>query len=131
MSAAPAPCYDPNKKAMVYALSITVVAGLLLLALIGGAAVLARRAAGAAAEGRAPFGRWRWYPSPLALLLLIPLAGLLLWRFFPALLFLPFILPFFWRGRRTRRPPFFIWNARRRWPSEGERDNGRDGTEDQ
>ena len=114
---------------MVYALTITVVAGLLLLALIGGVALLARRAADAAAEGRAPFGRWRWYPSPLALLILIPLAGLLLWRFFPLVLIVPFILPFFWRGRGNRRPPFFIWGARKRWPSAGERHNGRDDME--
>ncbi len=109
---------------MVYALAITVAAGLVLLALIGGVALLARRAAGAAAEGRAPFGRWRWYPSPLALLLLIPLAGLLLWRFFPVLIFVPFILPFFWRRRGRRRPPFFVWRAGRRLPPKGQRRNG-------
>ena len=86
---------------MIYAFTITIVAGLLLLALIGIAASLVRRAAGA---GDWPWrGRWRWYPSPLGLLVLLPVAGLLLWRLVPELLFLPIILPFVWRGRLFRR----------------------------
>ena len=86
---------------MIYALTITVAAGLLLLALIGFAVALVRRVAGV---GDWPWrGRWRWYPTPLGLLVLLPLAGLLLWRLFPELLFLPIILPFFWRGRFFRR----------------------------
>ncbi len=86
---------------MTYALLITIAAALALVALVGGGALLARRAAGTASRGEAPFGSWRWYPSPLglALLVLLPLAGLLLWRAFPVFLFLPVVLPFFWRWR--------------------------------
>lgn len=64
-----------------------------------------RRLFAAAGEGRAPFGRWRWSPSPLALLLL-PLLGLLLWRIMPELLFIPIILPIFWWRRRIPAPSF-------------------------
>ncbi|OGO53283.1 MAG: hypothetical protein A2148_09160 [Chloroflexi bacterium RBG_16_68_14] len=84
---------------MVYALTITVAAGLLVLALVGLGLLLARRAD---AEGWPSLGRWRWYPSPLGLLLLLPLAGLFLWRLFPALLLFPILLPFFRRSRRIR-----------------------------
>lgn len=83
---------------MIYALVVTIAAGLLLLALLGGAVLLARRAAGAT-DGWPSFGRWRWYPSALGLALLLLAGGLLLWRLFPALLFIPIILPFFLRGR--------------------------------
>ena len=100
---------------MVYALTITIAAGVLLLLLLGGGAVLARRAAGSEANLPA-IGRLRWYPSPLGLVLLLPLAALLLWRFFPAFLFIPLIFPFFWRGRR-RGTPFFVWRSRRRTSS--------------
>ena len=77
---------------MLYALTITIAAGLALLALFAGAALLARRFA---TEGglSLPIPGWRWYPSPIGLLL-IPIAALVLWRFFPALVFLPIILPF-------------------------------------
>ncbi|MBI4571115.1 MAG: hypothetical protein HY723_04135, partial [Chloroflexi bacterium] len=52
-------------------------------------------------RGRMPsLGGWRWYPSPLGLLLLLPVLGLLVWRAFPALLVLPFVLPFFPRFHR-------------------------------
>ena len=100
---------------MVYALTITIVAGVLLLLILGGGAVLARRAAGSEVALPA-IGRLRWYPSPLGLLLLLPVAALLLWRFFPAFLFIPLIFPFFWRGRR-RGTPFFVWRSRRRTSS--------------
>jgi hypothetical protein len=81
---------------MVYALVITVAAALVLFALIGGGALLARRAPGTDLLG------WRWYPNRLGflLLLLLPAAGLLLWRAFPVFLFLPVIIPFVWRWRR-------------------------------
>lgn len=110
---------------MVYALVITIAAGVLLLFLIGGAVLFARRAA----TGNWPsIGRWRWYPSPLGLLLLLPLAGLLLWRIFPALLLLPVIFPFFLRGRRWGQPLFFLWNLGRRngRPADEARDETRD-----
>lgn len=88
---------------MIYALTIAIAAGLLLLALLAGRALLAERAGG-------NIRGWRWYPSPLAVMLLLPLAGLLLWRMAPALLVIPIIVPFFWRTRLFRR----LWNLGRR-----------------
>ncbi len=88
---------------MIYALTIIVAAGLLLLALLAARGVLAERA-GSNIRG------WRWYPSPLAVMLLMPLAGLLLWRMAPALLVIPIIVPVFWRTRLFRR----LWNLGRR-----------------
>ncbi|MDZ4278286.1 MAG: hypothetical protein U1B78_04015 [Dehalococcoidia bacterium] len=99
---------------MPYALVITIAAGLALLALIAGATLLARRATQPGASGLGSLAGWRWLPSPLGLLLLLPLAALLLWRVFPALLFLPIIVPFFWRGRRFAGPARSFWNATRR-----------------
>lgn len=77
---------------MLYALTITIAAGLALLAIFAGAALLARRLA---SEGglSLPSRGWRWYPSAIGLLLL-PIAALVLWRFFPVLLLLPIIIPF-------------------------------------
>ena len=95
---------------MIYALSITIAAGLLLLVLLGLGLALARRVA----DGDwSAVGSWRWYPSPLGLLLVLPVAGLLLFRFLPALLALPLILPLFLRGRRMGRLFFFLWNLGR------------------
>jgi hypothetical protein len=83
---------------MVYALVISIAAGVALLALIALVALTLQR-------GRLPsLGGWRWYPSPLGLLLLLPVLGLLVWRAFPALLVLPFVLPFFRRRRWFARP---------------------------
>ncbi len=87
---------------MIYALTITIAAGLLLLAVLGGAALVARRAQ---EDGGWPsIGRWRWYPNALGLTVLVLVAGLLLWRLFPALLLVPIVLPFFWRRRFFRGP---------------------------
>ena len=108
---------------MIYALTITIVVGVLALLLVGLSVVLARRAAG---RGWPSVGRWRWYPSPLGLLLLLPLAGLLLWRLFPILLFIPFILPFFRRGWRLRAPLSFFWNVGRGAPPPRRNGNGLD-----
>ena len=88
---------------MIYALAITIAAGLLLLALLGGAALLARRAAGAA-DGWPSLGSWRWYPSALGFSVLLLVTGLLLSRLFPAFLFLPIMIPFFWWRRRWGGP---------------------------
>lgn len=110
---------------MIYSLAITIAIGLLLLALLGVAVLLARRAAG---TDWPSIGRWRWYPSPLGLLLLLPLAGLLLWRLFPAILLLPIVLPFFRRGRRLATPFLFVWNLGRRAPPPGAGDDGDDRT---
>jgi len=100
---------------MLYALLLTIAAGLVALFLLSGGLLFARHAVEAARRGEAPFGRWRFYPSPLGLLLLLllPLAALVLWRVFPAFFFLPIIIPFFWRWRgrggsilrRPRRGP--------------------------
>ena len=106
---------------MIYALTITIAAGLLLLALIGFGVVLTRRAAG---RGWPSIGRWRWYPSPLGLFLLLPLVVLLLFRFLPALLVIPFILPFFRRGRRMWGPLCCLRNLGRGPQTPGSGHNG-------
>lgn len=86
---------------MIYSLTITIAAGLLFLGVIVIAVSLARRVAGS--EDWPSLRGWSWRPSPLGLLLL-PLAAILLLRFSPALIFIPFVLPFVWRkfGRRGR-----------------------------
>jgi hypothetical protein len=114
---------------MTYALIITIAAAVALLALAGGGTLLARRALGVASRGEVSLGRWRWYPSQWGwlLFLLLPVAAIVLWRFFPVFLFLPIIVPFFWRwsarGRAFgfgRRPP------RRQRPSSNGHHNGHD-----
>lgn len=113
---------------MLYALTITIAAGLLLIGLLVGITLLARRAAGNAERGLGPFAGWHWQPSSLGwlLVLLLPLAGILLWRVFPVFLFLPFIMPFVWRWRSRGRPPFdFVRRRRtRRPPTNGHRADG-------
>lgn len=64
------------------------------LLLIAAVLVLAALAASRGLAG------WRWYPSRFAMLLMLPLLGLLLWRIFPELLFIPIIIPLFWTWRR-------------------------------
>lgn len=110
---------------MVYALIITITAGVLLFLLIGGGAVLARRAA----DGEWPsLAKSRWYPSPLGLLLLVPVAVLLLWRVFPVLFILPIILPFFRRGRTIGGPLFRLWSMGRQPPPPPSEQRDDDGT---
>ncbi|MGB2694729.1 MAG: hypothetical protein WBD55_06010 [Dehalococcoidia bacterium] len=93
---------------MVYALVITIAAALLILAAIAGGTLLVRQAAGHSVP---TLGRWRFYPSPIGLLVLPLLAALVFLRFVPGLLFIPFVLPFalrgrrFWGGRRRRNEP--------------------------
>lgn len=86
---------------MIYSLTVTIAAGLLFLGVIVIAVALARRVADS--EDWPSFRGWSWRPSPLGLLLL-PLAAILLLRFSPGLIFIPFVLPFVWRrfGRRGR-----------------------------
>lgn len=91
---------------MVYALVVTIAAAILIFAALLGGTLLARRAAGAGNLRLPSIGRWRWYPSPLGLLLLLPMLGLLVLRVVPGLFLLPFLLRFMSRGRGLRRPPF-------------------------
>jgi hypothetical protein len=115
---------------MAYAVIITIAVAALLLAIIGGVALLARRAVGAASGGESPFGGWRWHPNQLGMLLLVvvPVAAFLLWRVFPVFLFLPIIVPFFlrWRGRGGR--PFTWRSGRQQRPSSNGHRQGDDQT---
>ena len=110
---------------MIYALTVTIAAGLLLLVLFTIGIALARRAAGA---DWPLSGRWHWYPTPLGLLILLPVAGLLLWRLFPLILFIPIVLPFMLRGRRFGPFLFRLWNLGRR-PPPGDDDDDDDSIE--
>ncbi len=80
---------------MVYSLAITILATVAILFVISFVALLVRRAA----NGESVFSLrgWRWYPTPLGLLVLAPIIALLAWRMLPALLLLPIVLPFFRR----------------------------------
>ena len=110
---------------MLIPLTITIAAGLLMLAAIFGAAFVARRLATEGGLGL-PSSGWRWYPSALGLLL-IPLAVLLLWRFFPALLFLPIIIPFFLRRGGGFRNIFRFPRRDRNGDDEDDRRSGGNG----
>jgi hypothetical protein len=110
---------------MVYSLTVTIAAAVVLFALLGVAAFMARRAAGAGGVG--PVAGWRWNPSPLGFLVLVPLAGLLLWRLFPAVLLVPVIFPFFMRGRRPAGRTRFFWASGRRAPLQGDDNKTIDG----
>ena len=89
---------------MIYSLTITIVAGLVFLGLIALAFALVRRVPAAGAWP--PIRGWSWRPSPLGLLLL-PVAAILLLRFSPGLIFIPFALPLLWRRFGRRRRSFF------------------------
>lgn len=96
---------------MLIALTISIAAGVAMLALIAGGALLARRVAAGEGAG-ATFGGWRFYPSPWLLFLLPLVAAFFLSRFLPGFIFIPlFIVPFFLRrGRRFGG----IFSSRRR-----------------
>jgi hypothetical protein len=101
---------------MAYALIVTIITGLSLLALLAGLYVFSRRGQ----AGGVSFGAWRWHPSSLGLTIALIVAGVVLWRFFPGFLFIPLIFPFFWRfgrGRLNRHE----WRGR----SNGRSGNGR------
>jgi hypothetical protein len=98
---------------MLIPLTISIAAALAMLALIVGAYYLATRVA--QGEGLS-LGGIRWYPSPLALLILVPIAALLMWRFSLGFLLIPIILPFFWRRGFGER--FVAWT---RWQGRGPR----------
>lgn len=84
---------------MPYALTLTLLAGVALLALLAVVFALARRLAGAEWP---TIGSWRFTPTPLGVLVLLPLAAMLVWRVLPALLVLPILIPVLARGRRLR-----------------------------
>jgi hypothetical protein len=104
---------------MIYALAITIFAGLFLLMLLGGLGLLIQRGGW---RGLA-LGSWRWRPNAVGFTVLALVAGLLLWRVFPELLLLPIIIPFLWRGRgRGGQRYRWAWRSgRRRPPSNGHR----------
>jgi hypothetical protein len=104
---------------MIYALAITIFAGLFLLALVSGLSLLVQRGGW---RGLA-LGSWRWRPNAIGFTVLALVAALLLWRVFPEFLFLPIIIPFLWRGRGRRgRPNKWAWRSgQRRPPSNGHR----------
>jgi hypothetical protein len=96
---------------MIYALVITIAAGLVLLALPTGLFLAGRRAV----HGDFSLRGWRWHPNALGFTVLAIVAAVVLWRIFPEFLFLPLVIPFFWRwrGRRSGGPFAWTWRARR------------------
>lgn len=98
---------------MIYALVITIVAALVLLAIPTVLALAGRRAT----EGNFSISGWSWRPNALGFTLIAIVLSVALWRFFPVFLFLPMLIPFVWRFRGGRRPgaggPFnWQWRAR-------------------
>lgn len=83
---------------MVYSLAITTLAAVVILFVIAFIGLTVRRIA----KGEPAFSMraWRWYPTPLGMLLLTPIVVLLAWRMLPALMLLPLVLPFFRRRGR-------------------------------
>ena len=57
------------------------------------------------------FRGWRWHPSMLGITVLVLATALIFWRFFPSLLFVPIILPFFWRFRIGGRGRGSTWTV--------------------
>jgi len=97
---------------MIYSLGITITAFILILAFFIAFAVLARQVA--QGEGLGTLRGWRWYPSPLAIFVLLPIVAFLLVRAAPLLLALPVIIPVIWRTRWLAGPLLYIWNLGRR-----------------
>ena len=97
---------------MIYSLGITITAGILIIVFLGAVALLARRVAHG--EGLGTLRGWRWYPSPLAMFVMLPILALLLVRAAPLLFALPLVLPIIWRTRWLAGPLLFIWNLGRR-----------------
>ena len=97
---------------MIYSLGITIAAGILIIVFLGAVALLARQVAHG--EGLGTLRGWRWYPSPLALFVMLPILAFILVRAAPLLLALPIIIPVIWRTRWLAGPLLFIWNLGRR-----------------
>jgi hypothetical protein len=106
--------------AMLIPLIITIAACVAILAVLAAGAYFGQRALATAGRGEAPFGRWRFSPNGLGIvvLLLLPVAALLLWRVFPLMFFLPVVIPLIWRLRGAS----FFNRRRRREPDETEDD---------
>ncbi len=96
---------------MIYSQGITIVAGIIILAFFAAVALLARKVA--RGEGLGELRGWRWYPSPLAMFVIIPLMVVLLVRAAPLLLALPLLIPVIWRTRWLAGPLLYIWNLGR------------------
>jgi len=109
---------------MIYALVLTVAAGLLLLALPTGLFLAGRNVS----RGGFSFRSWRWHPNALGFTALALVATFILWRIFPEVLFLPMVLPFFWRwrSRRSGGTSGWTWRAKRGQapPTNGHHSNG-------
>ena len=97
---------------MIYSLGITIAAGVIILAFFVAVALLARKVA--RGEGLGELRGWRWYPSPLALFVLLPVLAIVLVRAAPLLFALPLIIPIIWRTRWLAGPLLFIWNLGRK-----------------
>jgi hypothetical protein len=110
-------CYH---QAVLIPVTISVAAAIAMFALIFGAYWLATRVA--QGEGLT-LGGLRWYPSPLALLILLPIAGLLMWRFSLGFLIIPIILPFFWRRGFGERFAAWTQGRNRRRSNENDSDD--------
>ena len=107
---------------MLIALTISIAAGVALLGLIAGGALLARRAAAGEGAG-ASFGGWRFYPSPWLLFLLPLVAAFFLSRFLPGFVLIPlFIVPFLLR----RGGIGGLFSSRRRRDRDSGHTNGSD-----
>lgn len=106
---------------MIYSLAITIVAGVLLLAFFVAVALLARQVA--RGEGVGLRDGWRWYPSPLALFVLVPIVAFLLVRAAPLVLAIPLVIPVVWRSRWLAGPLLYVWNlGRKRYGGDGDTD---------
>lgn len=97
---------------MIYSLGITIVAGILIFVFLGAVAMLARKVAHG--EGLGTVRGWRWYPSPLALFVLVPILAILLVRAAPLLFVLPLVVPIAWRNRWLAGPLMIVWNLGRK-----------------
>ena len=97
---------------MIFSLSITITAAIILLAFFIAVALLARRVAHG--EGLGTLRGWRWYPSPLAMFVLLPILAVLLVRAAPLIFALPLLIPVIWRTRWLAGPLLFIWNLGRK-----------------
>jgi hypothetical protein len=97
---------------MIYSLGITIVAGIIILSFFIAVALLARKVA--KGEGLGELRGWRWYPSPLAMFVLLPVLAIVLVRAAPLLFALPLIIPIIWRTRWLAGPLLFVWNLGRK-----------------